>query len=119
MAHSPNDIALLEACRAGDKQAGNALLARHFSALLGFFENEAGADADELIQRTLLACAESYQQIRGEASFRTYLFTIARHELYRYFRQRSQQRDRLDFGVSSLFDLKTSATGQIQRQERK
>jgi RNA polymerase sigma-70 factor (ECF subfamily) len=58
-------------------------------------------------------------EIRGEASFRTYLFTIARHELYRFFRQRSQQRDRLDFGVSSLFDLETSATGKLQRQERK
>ena len=113
-----DDMALVAAWRSGDKHAGNALLARHFQALLRFFENKVGADADELIQRTLLACAESHQRFRGDASFRTYLFTIARHELYRFFRQRSAQHERLDFGVSSLLALQTSATGRMQRQER-
>lgn len=112
------DMALLQAWRDGDKQAGNSLLSRHFQPLLRFFEHKVGPDADELIQRTLLACAESYQRIRGESSFRTYLFTIARHELYRYFRQRSTLRDRLDFSVTSLVDMRTSATGQIAQRER-
>ena len=113
-----SDVALLEAWRAGDLQAGNALLGRHFRALLRFFENKAGAEADDLIQRTLLACAESYRQIRGDASFRTYLFTIARHELYRFFRQRAQRQD-IDFGVSSLRDLQTSVTARLQHRERR
>jgi RNA polymerase sigma factor (sigma-70 family) len=112
------DMALLNAWREGDKHAGNALLGRHFQSLLRFFEHKVGPDADELIQRTLLACAESYQRIRGESSFRTYLFTIARHELYRHFRQRSQLRERLDFSVTSLVDVRTSATGQLVRRER-
>lgn len=47
-----NDGALLDAWRAGDEQAGNTLLSRHFQSLLRFFEDKAGADADELIQRT-------------------------------------------------------------------
>ena len=115
---SNDDMTLLAAWRAGDKRAGNALLARHFQSLLRFFENKVGADADELIQRTLLACAESHQRFRGDASFRTYLFTIARHELYRFFRQRSAQNERLDFGVSSLLALQTSATGRMQRHEQ-
>lgn len=114
-----SDTALLDAWRAGDTQAGNALLARHFRSLLRFFENKAGPEADDLIQRTLLACAESYQAIRGDASFRTYLFAIARNELHRFFRQRSAQRDRIDFGVSSLCDLRTSASAQIQQKERR
>lgn len=113
------DIALLEAWRAGDTQAGNALLSRHFRSLLRFFDNKAGPEADDLIQRTLLACAESHQAIRGEASFRTYLFAIARNELYRYFRERSRQRERLDFGVSSLCDLRTSASARMVRDERR
>ena len=112
-----SDIALLDAWRAGDNQAGNALLARHFKPLLRFFEHKVGADADELIQRTMLACAESFQRIRGEASFRTYLFTIARYELFRFFKQRSVRSAQLDFGVSSLQDLRTSATAQLSRKE--
>ncbi len=113
-----DDDALLRAWSDGDKAAGNALLGRHFKSLWRFFQNKIGADADELIQQTLLACAESHQRIRGEASFRTYLFTIARHELYRYFRRRNQQAERLDFGVSSLRDVRTSATGRLVRAEQ-
>ncbi|HKU42936.1 MAG TPA: sigma-70 family RNA polymerase sigma factor [Polyangiales bacterium] len=112
------DMALLHAWRDGDTRAGNLLLSRHFQGLLRFFEHKVGPDADELIQRTLLACAESYQRIRGESSFRTYLFTIARHELYRYFRQRSLLRERLDFTVTSLVDMRTSATGRLVQRER-
>ena len=116
--HAMNDGALLDAWRAGDKRAGDALLSRHFQSLLRFFEHKAGADADELIQRTLLACAESYQRIRGEASFRTYLFTIARHELFRYFRQRNARRAHLDLSVTPVFDTSLSVTERMIRQER-
>lgn len=112
-----SDDALLTAWSGGDTAAGNALLARHFQSLWRFFHKKVGADADELIQRTMLACAESHQRIRGESSFRTYLFTIARHELYRFFGQRTQMA-RLDFGVTSLCDLRTSATGRIARAEQ-
>ena len=110
------DIALLDAWREGDNQAGSALLGRYFKQLLRFFEHKVGSDADELIQRTMLACAESVERIRGEASFRTYLFTIARHELFRFFRQRSARSGQLDFSVSSLQDLRTSATAQLSRK---
>jgi RNA polymerase sigma-70 factor (ECF subfamily) len=113
-----SDLTLLDAWRSGDRAAGNALLERHFSSLLGFFASKVGPDADDLIQRTLLACAESYQRLRDEASFRTYLFTIARHELYRYYRQRSQRHAAHGCSVSGLLDLQTSATGRIDRRER-
>lgn len=113
-----SDLTLLDAWRSGDRAAGNALLERHFSSLLGFFSRKVGPDADDLIQRTLLACAESYRRVRDEASFRTYLFTIARHELYRYYRQRSQRHAAHGCSVSSLLDLQTSATGRIDRRDR-
>ena len=112
------DDDLMRAWSAGDKAAGNLLLGRHFQSLWRFFHSKIGADADDLIQRTLLACAESHQRFRGDSSFRTYLFTIARHELYRFFRQRSQQAEHLDFGVSSLHDLRTSATARLVRAEQ-
>ena len=111
-----DDIALLDAWRAGDKQAGNALLARHFQALLRFFENKVGADADELIQRTLLACAESHRQFRGDASFRTYLFTVARHELYAHYERRARAANNEDIGSRSIADLATSPSGIVARR---
>ncbi len=119
MSQEPSDDSLLDAWCAGDKSAGNALLSRHFTALWRFFENKVGNDADELIQRTLLACAESHTRIRRESSFRTYLFTIARHELYRFFRQKSAAAAKLDFGVTSLSDLRTSATQRLAREQDK
>jgi RNA polymerase sigma factor (sigma-70 family) len=115
----PSDDSLLDAWCAGDKGAGNTLLSRHFTALWRFFENKVGADADDLIQRTLLACAESHTRIRRESSFRTYLFSIARHELYRFFRQKSSAAERLDFGVTSLSDMRTSATARLARAQDK
>jgi RNA polymerase sigma factor (sigma-70 family) len=114
----PSDNELLAAWREGDKQAGNALLSRHFGSLLRFFERKVGADADELIQRTLLACVESHHRLRGEASFRTYMFTVARHELYRFLRTRSAREAALDFGVSSLVDLKNSPSTQLAGREQ-
>lgn len=113
-----SDTALLDAWRAGDKRAGNALLTRHFAVLLRFFQNKVGAEADELIQRTMLACVESRDRLRGEASFRTYMFTVARNELYRFFRRRTAHREELDGSVSSLVELRTSITGQLLERER-
>ena len=118
MSSELSDDSLLDGWCSGDKAAGNALLARHFTALWRFFENKVGSDADELIQLTLLACAESHTRIRRESSFRTYLFTIARHELYRFFRQKSAAA-KLDFGVTSLSDLRTSATQRLAREQDK
>jgi len=116
MIEASDDGALLQAWRAGDNQSGNLLLARHFPSLLRFFQNKVGGDAEELIQRTMLACVESCAAFRGEASFRTYLFTLARHELYRFFRQRAARH--LDVEASSLLDLTTSVTGRLVRRER-
>lgn len=83
-----SDSTLLMAWRSGNTNAGNALLERHYAPLRRFLRNRVGAHADELLQRTFLACIESHQRIRGDSSFRTYLYTIARNELCRLYRQR-------------------------------
>jgi RNA polymerase sigma factor (sigma-70 family) len=103
-----SDLVLLQDWRAGDGLAGNALLSRHFTPLRAFLRNKAGPDGDDLLQRTLLACTESCQRIRGESTFRTYLYTIARHELYRYFRQRSASNQHVDFDACVLTDPSSS-----------
>jgi RNA polymerase sigma-70 factor (ECF subfamily) len=113
-----SDYDLLDAWVAGDAEAGNALFERHLGSLQRFFGSKVGSDGDELVQRTMIACVESHRAIRREASFRTYLFTIARHELYRFFRERARDGARLDFELTSLRDLGTSPTGALlKRQE--
>jgi RNA polymerase sigma-70 factor (ECF subfamily) len=76
-----NDDELLSRWRAGDAAAAESLFERHFDSLYRFFRNKAPASADDLVQRTLLACFEARDRFRGECSFRTYLFAAARNQL--------------------------------------
>ena len=100
-----SDVDLLTAWRAGDEAAGQALFSRHFRRVYRFFETKCGPDADELVQATFLACVRAKNQFRGDSSFATYLFTIARHELYRAFSDRRRDLGRIDFEASSIAEL--------------
>jgi len=113
----PTDIELLDAWRAGDAESGQALFQRHFDSIYGFFETKCEADADELVQSTFLACLRARDQFRKESSFRTYLFTIARHELYRVLRGRQRDGARLDFELSSIADLVSTPGTRIARNQ--
>ena len=113
-----SDYELLDRWRAGDKQAGNRLLRRHFDSVCRFFETKAQGDIDELVQATFLACTRALDQFAKRSSFRTYLFTIARHELYRYWRKQRRDGEALDFGASSVMDLASSPASKIARGQR-
>jgi RNA polymerase sigma-70 factor (ECF subfamily) len=111
------DIELLQKWRAGDATAGQALFERHFDSIYGFFETKCEAEADELTQATFLACLRAREQFRQESSFRTYLFTIARNELYRVLRGRQRDGARLDFQLSSIADLVSTPGTRIARNQ--
>ena len=113
----PTDLALLDRWRSGDAAAGEALFQRHFDSIYGFFETKCEADADELTQATFLACLRARDQFRKESSFRTYLFTIARHELYRVLRGRRRDGARLDFELSSIAELVSTPGTRIARNQ--
>lgn len=113
----PTDIALLDQWRNGDAEAGESLFRRHFDSIYGFFETKCEADADELVQATFLACLKARDQFRRESSFRTYLFTIARHELYRVLRGRQRDGARLDFALSSIAELVSTPGTLIARNQ--
>ncbi len=98
------DLELLDEWRAGDRNAGDRLFERHFDSVFRFFDRKMDGDPADLVQRTFLACVESSERFEGRSSFRTFLFSIARHELYRHWRER-KRRDDIDFGVSSVADL--------------
>ena len=78
----PQDAAQLEAWRAGDQDAGEALIERHYASILRFFRTKAGEDADDLVQLTFLRCVEASERYRGDAGFRAFLFGIARNVLF-------------------------------------
>ncbi|MGB1012831.1 MAG: RNA polymerase sigma factor [Nannocystaceae bacterium] len=112
-----DDVTLLKAWRGGDQRAGSALLRRYFDSLYRFFSAKVGDEVDDLIQRTFLALVRNRDAIREEASFRAYLFAVARREFYHYLRKRRRRREPLDFGTVSLADLGTSPSGVVARRK--
>lgn len=113
-----DDASLWQAWCAGDKRAGETLFERYFDAIYGFFERKVQGDVSDLVQRTFLGCIEARERFRGASSFRTFLFAIARHELFAHYR--SKRRGAVvDFGVSSLAELAPSPSSVArQRSER-
>jgi len=111
-----DDLELLTAWRAGDRAAGEALLARHFDAVCRFFHNKVGDDAPDLIQQTFLALCEGRDRYRGEAGFRGYVLGVARNLLLAFFRRKRKQAERFDPLEHSVADLQASFTSQLTRR---
>lgn len=105
MSTAPDDFELLSAWRSGDAAAGNELFHRHFDSICRFFSSKIQGDVEDLIQRTFLACVESRDRFSGQASFRAYLFGIARNVLHRYFRDKSRYRKRFAPMETTAADL--------------
>ena len=91
---SPSDPALVAAYRAGDERAASELVRRHASAI-GRFLYSSGAVAgeiDDLVQETLFRAFRGLDRRRAEASFRSWLFTIAGNLLRDTYRKRRGHR---------------------------
>ena len=110
-----DDLALLEAWRVGDSDAGGALFERHFRSVYGFFRNKTSGSIDDLVQKTFMACVEGRDRVKA-SSFRAYLFGVARNVLYGEFRMRRKE-EAIDFGVSSARDLAPGASTALGRKE--
>jgi RNA polymerase sigma factor (sigma-70 family) len=116
MIASTHDLELLAHWRQGDGAAGSALVKKHFDALYRFFTNKAYGHEDDLIQQTFMACVEARDAFRGDSSFRSYLFGLARFQLLTHYR-RSQRGRGFDFTSRSVRDLRTSPTGAVARHQ--
>ncbi len=114
--NTEHDTELLEAWRRGDRAAGERLFDRHVASLLRFFRTKAGLQSEELVQRTFLACVRTRDRVRESASFRAYLFTIARNELFRHLgRSCARAFDPL---TASIIDLRGSPSDELARDEQ-
>ena len=108
------DLELLDRWRAGDKVAGDALVARHWDGIARFFRQKIGDDGADLISQTFLACIESAAPIEN---VRAFLFTVARRRLADAFRSRARAPE-LDFAISSLADLDAGLVTELTRKQR-
>lgn len=100
-----NDLALLDAWRAGDKAAGDRLFVRHFPAVDRFLRNKVGADSiQDLTQRTFMVCIERPENFQRSSSFRTYLLGIAHNMLREHYRAKTKNRHQ-DIDAVSVIDL--------------
>ena len=86
----PTDSALAAAYRGGDERAATELVRRHAPAV-GRFLYSSGAptgDLDDLVQETFFRAFRALGSWRGDASMRSWLFTIAGNLLRDDFRKR-------------------------------
>jgi RNA polymerase sigma-70 factor (ECF subfamily) len=88
-----SELGLLEAWRAGDKDAGEQLIAKHMHAIYRFFRHKLPNAAADLAQQTFLGCVESRERIDPTRSFRAYLFGIARNRLLLHLRTLQRKPD--------------------------
>jgi RNA polymerase sigma-70 factor (ECF subfamily) len=111
-----DDLTVLQRWRDGDRGAGEELFARHFDEIYRFFEHKILNEADDLTQQTFLACLKARSQFRGSSTFRTYLYAIARNELYMRLRQ-IPKFEHVDLEVSSLDELVSSPSKQLGKHQ--
>lgn len=115
---SDEDLNLHAAWQAGDRAAGQRLFERHFDAIYRFFESKVAGDVGDLVQRTFLGCVEAKGRFRGDSSFRTFLYAVARNELSAFFRSKRRGAD-VDFGVSSIADLAPTPSSVARRRSER
>lgn len=92
------------------------IVERHFESVYKFFRSKVSGDVDDLVQQTFISCLEARESFRGDCSFRTLLFGIARRRLYDHFRERRRVKA-LDFTTTSVRALGTSPTGALMRRD--
>lgn len=105
MGQARSDFELLEGWRGGDEAAGRELFSRYFDSVYRFFRNKVDDAAEDLTQQTFMGLVQGKDRFRGEASFRTYLFMIARKRLYSYLRKSQRDQDAAPWGERSVADL--------------
>jgi RNA polymerase sigma-70 factor (ECF subfamily) len=110
------DYELLRAWREGHQQAGDQLVRKYYASVMRFFELRSRA-ADDLTQRTFLACVEGRERFRGDASFRAYLFGIARRQLSRYIENAARDEELSKFDAPAAAAPSTSVSMLVARAQ--
>lgn len=97
----PDDLTLLRQWQAGTTHAGRELVTRHYPAVYRFFFAKVAASAcEDLTQATFEVLCRRRDAFRGEsASFRGFLFGIARMKLIEHVRGKLRAFDPMEHSV--------------------
>ena len=85
-----SERALVQQWQAGSAQAANALTEQYYASVRRFFDLRAPGMADDLTQATFLGAMEARDRFRLDASFKTFVFSIAHKQLLRHLRCQHQ-----------------------------
>lgn len=88
-----DEVRLIAAASRGDRRAFAALVALHRGPVLRFARALAGngPNADDVFQESFLAAWRGLADYRGEATFRSWLFTITRRTAWRERRRGARE----------------------------
>ena len=111
------DSALLQDWRAGDASAGKQLFERYYDAVIRFFRNKVAGDVSDLVQDTFAGCLAGRDRLRDDASFRSYLFSIAYNVLRDHLRTRYRVGEAIDMAEVSIQDLGPSPSAVVARRQ--
>lgn len=112
----PDDFTLLDAWADGDRGSGDVLFERHFESIYRFFRNKVDGEVHDQVQDTFMRCTEAKQGFRRDASFRAFLFGVARRVLHDHLRQVYRGRE-IEMSSTSVADLGSSPSRFIVRKQ--
>ncbi|MFV8754953.1 RNA polymerase sigma factor [Nannocystaceae bacterium ST9] len=99
------DLEQLEKWRAGDQRAGAALYRKYFASVRSYFINRVPEAQEDLIQETFLGLTKAKDQFRGDSTFKTYLFRIARYVYTGHLRKHCRPDREINPASDSIADL--------------
>jgi RNA polymerase sigma factor (sigma-70 family) len=99
------DLNLLEAWRAGDKEAAGRLLKHHHRAITRAVAMAVPEDdVEDTVSKVIVALLEGREKFRGDATFRTYAMKVTKYIIASYYRARRPTVS-LDASKDSAHDL--------------
>lgn len=112
-----SDAELLRRWKAGDVRGGELLFGRYYDAVARFFGNKVTHGRADLVQTTFSTCLEKVGELQGAASFRSFLFSIARFELLHHYRRKSRRETEFDPETVSVHDMDATPSWVIAKHQ--
>lgn len=94
----PADDELVAKLQKGDLEAFDRVYEKYAGRLYGFTLKylKSTTETEELVQSVFMKVWENHKSLKNESSFKSYLFTIAYHDICNIFRRRSHLRKFID-----------------------
>ena len=95
---------LISRAQAGDNEAFDLIIENHYRFVYKFIYAMVGerSVAEELTQETFLSAYKGIGALRGDAKLRTWLFTIAKNAVSRYFRSLRREGKKVEDEIEAL-----------------